>query len=84
MGIHGPKHSGSVYVMATSSHDDAIDVLNGKCEQERLLATYVFASPPAAKYLTKFVRSNASFVNHIPANLLGTSQTFSSFGLHSC
>jgi hypothetical protein len=57
-------------LLAYSSHDDAIDALNGLSPQP-LAASYVFADPPAAKYLTQFVKSRASFVNHIPARLLG-------------
>ena len=59
-------------LLATSSHDDAIDAIESH-HLEPLLALYVFAAPHAAKYLTQFIRSNVSFVNHIPANLLGTS-----------
>jgi aldehyde dehydrogenase (NAD+) len=71
--IHGSKQADTVYLLATSSHDDAIDTLGNISNQDPLLASYVFATPPAAKYLTQFVRSRVSFVNHIPANLLGKS-----------
>ncbi|KAL6245154.1 hypothetical protein RBB50_007929 [Rhinocladiella similis] len=59
----------SVKLLATSSHDDAIDAINGKNEKA-LLALYVFADPSAAKYLSQFIRTRVSFVNHIPTNIL--------------
>ena len=58
-------------MLAVSSYDDAIDALTTK-EEKPLSAFYVFADPLPAKYLTQFVRTRVSFVNHIPANLLGT------------
>jgi hypothetical protein len=70
--VHGSNQANVIHLLATSSHDDAIDTLNNG-DQNNLLALYVFAAPPVAKYLTQFVRSNVSFVNHIPANLLGES-----------
>lgn len=62
----------SVKLLATSSHDDAIDTINGM-NQTALLALYVFADPSAAKYLSHFIRTRVSFVNHIPTNILGKS-----------
>jgi hypothetical protein len=59
-------------VLATSSHDDAIDAINAT-SQDALLALYVFADGPSAKYLTQFIRTRVSFVNHIPTNILGKS-----------
>lgn len=67
--IHDSKQTDTIPLFATSSHDDAIDTLNNS-DEDSLLALYVFAAPQAAKYLTQFVRSRVSFVNHIPANLL--------------
>ncbi|KEF62411.1 uncharacterized protein A1O9_00383 [Exophiala aquamarina CBS 119918] len=67
--VHGSRRANVIHLLATSSQDDAIDALN-KDDQNPLLALYVFAGPRVAKYLTQFVRSNVSFVNHIPANLL--------------
>jgi aldehyde dehydrogenase (NAD+) len=60
----------AVLVWATTSLDDAIDILNNSyCAPQSAL--YVFAEPYAAKYLTQFISTRVSFVNHIPANLLG-------------
>ena len=36
-----------------------------------LLATYLFAEPPAAKYLSQFINAHMSCTNAIPADLLG-------------
>jgi hypothetical protein len=33
-------------------------------------AAYVFAAPPAAKYITQFIGSPTSFVNHVPLDIL--------------
>jgi aldehyde dehydrogenase (NAD+) len=65
------KDPHSLPMLAVSSYDDAIDALTTK-EEKPLSAFYVFADPLPAKYLTQFVRTRVSFVNHIPANLLGT------------
>ena len=70
--VHSPKSTKTLCLLPISSHDDGIDTLNNHTD-DSLLALYVFASPPVAKYLTQFVRSTVSFVNHIPANLLGES-----------
>ncbi|RVX74926.1 hypothetical protein B0A52_01203 [Exophiala mesophila] len=67
--VHSPKSTKTLCLLPISSHDDGIDTLNNHTD-DSLLALYVFASPPVAKYLTQFVRSTVSFVNHIPANLL--------------
>ncbi|KIW07200.1 uncharacterized protein PV09_02066 [Verruconis gallopava] len=58
----------TLIILPISSMDDAIDLLNSG--ENTLLANYVYAAPPAGKYITQFVRSSASFVNHIPAELL--------------
>jgi len=47
--------------------DDAIDLAN---RSGRLLASYVFTSPSAAKYLGQFVNASAVYVNQIPTQLL--------------
>jgi acyl-CoA reductase-like NAD-dependent aldehyde dehydrogenase len=55
-------------VLPVSSMDDAIDYLN---KGDLPLATnYVYAAPAAAKYITQFVKSTSSFINHLPAELL--------------
>jgi aldehyde dehydrogenase (NAD+) len=57
--------------MTYSSLDDAIDFLNSTFST-RLRALYAFADPKAAKYLAQFIRTDVSFVNHIPLSLLGS------------
>jgi acyl-CoA reductase-like NAD-dependent aldehyde dehydrogenase len=66
--IYQKLNSAVLLLLPISSMDDAIDLLNS--EELPLSANYVYASPPAAKYITQFVRSEVSFVNHIPADLL--------------
>jgi len=36
-----------------------------------LLAIYLFADPPGAKYLSQFIHAQMSCTNAIPADLLG-------------
>jgi hypothetical protein len=50
------------------SLDDGIDIANSASP---LLAAYLFAQPGAAKYLSQFIHTNATFCNNIPAALLG-------------
>lgn len=70
--MHSAQAAKTIPLLAISSHDDGIDTLNNY-NHDSLLALYVFAAPHAAKYMTQFVRSKVSFINHIPANLLGES-----------
>ena len=58
-------------LIAFSSLDDAIDLLNSAFSP-RIRALYAFADPKAAKYLAQFIQTDVSFVNHIPASLLGS------------
>ncbi|GES64003.1 aldehyde dehydrogenase PutA [Aspergillus terreus] len=51
----------------TTSLDDAIDFSN--C-MGTLTATYAFAIPSAAKYLTQFIDAYISWVNHVPLDML--------------
>jgi aldehyde dehydrogenase (NAD+) len=65
----------TLQVTSTTSLEDAIDFINSNYTrpsalQANHLATYVFAEPKTAKYLSQFIRSNASFINNIPAALL--------------
>jgi len=58
-----------------TSLEDAIDYLNINYEQASgiqatHLASYIFAAPKTAKYLSQFIRSDASFINTIPTALL--------------
>ncbi|KAL4892402.1 Aldehyde/histidinol dehydrogenase [Aspergillus ambiguus] len=50
-----------------TSLDDAIDFSNSL---GGLTATYAFAIPSAAKYLTQFIDSHISWVNHVPLDML--------------
>ena len=56
-------------IHAISSLDDAIDLANSG--DGPLLASYFFAAPAAAKYLSQFIESYVSCTNQIPIDLLG-------------
>ncbi|KAJ5622652.1 hypothetical protein N7528_005884 [Penicillium herquei] len=53
-------------VHSVTSLDDAIDINFN----QTLAATYAFAAPGSAKYLTQFIDANISWVNHVPAHML--------------
>ncbi|KAJ5662866.1 hypothetical protein N7507_003597 [Penicillium longicatenatum] len=53
-------------VHPVTSLDDAIDVNFN----QTLAATYAFAAPASAKYLTQFIDADISWVNHVPAHML--------------
>lgn len=57
-----------LFIHTISSLDDAIDLANSAAEP--LLATYLFATPAAAKYLSQFINAHVSCTNDIPADLL--------------
>jgi hypothetical protein len=64
------KFSEPVLVLhSISSLDDAIDFTNKGGSP--LLATYLFANPAAAKYLSQFIDNYLSLVNQISPELLG-------------
>ena len=52
------------------SLDHAIDLLAQQQSESPALATYIFADPETAKYLTQFIESAAAFVNYVPMALL--------------
>ncbi|CAG8946442.1 unnamed protein product [Penicillium salamii] len=52
-------------VHSVTSLDDAIDT-----NTETLAATYAFAAPSSAKYLTQFIDAHISWVNHVPSHML--------------
>ncbi|KAF2648386.1 ALDH-like protein [Lophiostoma macrostomum CBS 122681] len=63
----------AVSLSATTSLDQERDTQNTEQKTYRseiLLASYIFAAPKSAKYLSQFVPSQASFVNHVPHELL--------------
>ena len=55
-------------IMPVSSGEACIALLNQ--QQRPLLVNYIFAQADMAKYLSQFIRSSISIVNHIPAELL--------------
>ncbi|KAK6432967.1 hypothetical protein LTR95_010863 [Oleoguttula sp. CCFEE 5521] len=67
----------ALLVTSISSLEDAIDYLTSTVADSQAsiadttyLASYIFANPPTAKYLSQFIPSSASFVNHIPSDVL--------------
>ena len=56
-------------VCSTRSLDDAIDLLV-QSSSAPYLAAYHFSNLASAKYLSQFVDARASFINHIPRELL--------------
>ncbi|KAL4957216.1 aldehyde dehydrogenase PutA [Aspergillus filifer] len=50
-----------------TSLDDAIEFCT---DFGTLAATYAFASPPSAKYLTQFIDAHVSYTNHVPFEML--------------
>ncbi|OCL07458.1 ALDH-like protein [Glonium stellatum] len=66
--LHSKIRQCCLPVCAVRSLDDAIDLANSN--NSILLASYVFAAPRPAKYLSQFIYSRAAFVNHIPTELL--------------
>ncbi|KAF1933854.1 ALDH-like protein [Didymella exigua CBS 183.55] len=58
-------------VSAITSLEHAISLIDEDSESASgLLAGYYFGTPSAGKYLSQFVRADASFVNHVPYRLL--------------
>ncbi|KAM3422129.1 hypothetical protein BST61_g2500 [Cercospora zeina] len=56
-------------IHAIKSLDDAIDLV-GSRGTKPLLAAYHFSNARTAKYLSQFIASEATFVNHVPRELL--------------
>lgn len=48
-------------------------VFTNGSSNETLTATYAFAAPASAKYLTQFIDANISWVNHVPSHMLSMS-----------
>ena len=65
-----------IIVLRVSSLDDAIDVCNGQISKlapsrpDGLSASFIFAAPREASYLSNFINANLSCINHIPAELM--------------
>lgn len=62
-------HEPVLLVHAVKSLDDAIDFINNNGGE--LLAAYHWGDAAQCKYLSQFVASQVSYVNHVPAELLG-------------
>ncbi|KAJ9641254.1 hypothetical protein H2204_002932 [Knufia peltigerae] len=58
-----------ILVCRITSLDDAIDLCNGL--KTPLQASYVFAAPTEANYLSRYTDARISCTNHIPTELLG-------------
>ncbi|KAI9825939.1 MAG: hypothetical protein M1819_000458 [Sarea resinae] len=59
-------------IHSVSSLDDAIDYTNKSYRKSSIvpLASYIFAAPGAAKYLSQYLASSITLVNNIPSQLL--------------
>ncbi|KAJ4383825.1 hypothetical protein N0V86_000668 [Didymella sp. IMI 355093] len=58
-------------VSAITSLEHAISLIDEDSESiSGLLAGYYFGTPSAGRYLSQFIKADASFVNHIPYRLL--------------
>ena len=69
--LSGKINEPTLLVAQITSLDDAIDMAHQY--DSSLLATYLFAEPRAAKYLSQFISADISLVNHIDPHLLGKS-----------
>ncbi|KAL1656941.1 hypothetical protein SLS61_000737 [Didymella pomorum] len=58
-------------VSAITSLEHAISLIDEDSESASgLLAGYYFGTPSAGKYLSQFIKADASFVNHVPYRIL--------------
>ncbi|KAK5113553.1 hypothetical protein LTR62_003422 [Meristemomyces frigidus] len=64
------RDSPVMVVHAMRSLDDVIDTTNNTGDSVPSLAAYHFSDAASAKYLTQFIESAVTFVNHIPRNML--------------
>ncbi|EMC98757.1 hypothetical protein BAUCODRAFT_154494 [Baudoinia panamericana UAMH 10762] len=63
------KGSGRTIILHSfTSLDDVLDLLN--FSNSTYSAIYLFAALSEAKYLSQYIQSRATFVNHVPAGLL--------------
>ncbi|KAL4861942.1 hypothetical protein BDV12DRAFT_190747 [Aspergillus spectabilis] len=65
--MKGKSRSGLIAIHRFTSLDDVIDIC--AADEERLGPISIFARGPEANYLSKFINSQAAFINHIPAQL---------------
>jgi aldehyde dehydrogenase (NAD+) len=69
--IPAKPSSSLLAVSAITSLEHAISLIDEDSESASgLLAGYYFGTPSAGKYLSQFVKADASFVNHVPHRLL--------------
>ncbi|THW54895.1 hypothetical protein D6D20_09879 [Aureobasidium pullulans] len=66
--LHEKIEGRLLVVHKITSLDDVIDLILSR--DEMLNALFTFADGPEAKYLSQFIPSAVTFVNHIPAELL--------------
>lgn len=52
-----------------------VDSVNTQRSLPPLLASYIFASPAASKFIAEQVPSHATYINQIPPQLLGKSNS---------
>jgi hypothetical protein len=64
--LHQRQHQWGFIIHKVTSLDDAIDTI---CEGHPAGALYLFAGYDEAKYLSQYIPSRATFVNHIPPEL---------------
>ncbi|CEJ62759.1 hypothetical protein PMG11_11250 [Penicillium brasilianum] len=64
--LHQRQHQRGFIIHKVTSLDDAIDTV---CEGRAAGALYLFAGYDEAKYLSQYIPSQATFVNHIPPEL---------------
>lgn len=67
-----PKISQPLFCIASiTSLEHAISLVDGDLDpSESLAAAYHFGVPASGKYLSQFIKADASFVNHVPFRLL--------------
>ena len=70
-GVLSTKLSAPVFAIhAVKSLDDAIDLVSSQSTITPALAAYHFCNPATGKYLSQFVSAEATFINHVPRELL--------------
>jgi len=74
--LHRKVTEQTLLITPMTSLEDAIDFPNTSLDQplsppgSSYLASYIFAEPRVAKYLSQYIRADASFINTIPSALL--------------
>jgi hypothetical protein len=60
----------NAYVSALKQSKPRVYRVLTQNRSETLAATYAFAAPASAKYLTQFIDADISWVNHVPSHML--------------